>query len=204
MIKAKAQKREAGAGENKVAGVIYGPTINGSVNIELDRVAAEKLYDQAGRSSIIGLAVDGDAKEHEVLIKGVSFHPLTGRIVHLEFYQVPEGQKIEAEIELEFIGVAPAEKALGGVVNRNLSSLPVKCFAADLVSSIQVDLSVLKTFDDFIRVADLKLPKGVEAAVGGDVIVATAVEVKAETAAPAVEAAAVPAADAAKKESPAK
>lgn len=188
MIEINVAKREKELVANKIAAVIYGPEIKGSINIELDRVAAEKLYNEAGTSGLIKLSVD-NASAGEALIRGVAFHPLTGRIRHLEFYQVPAGQKIETEVELEFVGISPAEKELGGVVNKNLSVLPVKCLATDLVQSIQVDLSVLKTFNDFIKIADLKLPNGVEAMLEPDVVVATAVAVKAEAVTPKVEAA---------------
>jgi large subunit ribosomal protein L25 len=184
MSEVKVQRRDGGLEKTKIAGVVYGPEIKGSINIELDRLEAERLYAEAGTSNIIKLSVDGEKASRDVLIKGVAVHPMTGKITHLEFYHVPAGQKIEAEIELEFVGVAPAEKELGGVVNKNLSELPVKCFAADLVSSIQVDLSVLKTFDNVIKVADLKLPKGIEAKLSADVIVATVAEVKAEVETP--------------------
>lgn len=194
MFDAKVQKREGRAKQNTIPGVVYGPDVDKSINVEISALGAEKLYEEAGTSNLIKLEIEGDKKPREVLIKGVARHPMTSGITHLEFYQVPIGQKIETEIELEFIGEAPAEKALGGVVNKNMSTLPVKCLAKDLVSAIQVDLSALKTFDNFIKISDLKLPAGVEPMLEPDVIVATAVAVKAEAVTTKVETAAVSAA----------
>jgi len=189
MLDAKVQKREGKAGANTIPGVVYGPNVEKSINVEIPMVAAEKLYEEAGTSTLIKLEIEGEEKPREVLIKGVARHPLTSRIIHLEFYQVPIDKKIETEIDLEFVGEAPAEKMLGGVVNKNMSTLHVKCLPHDLVSSVQVDLSALKTFDDVIKISDLKLPASVESMLGPDVIVATAVAVKAELDVKKVEAA---------------
>ncbi|MBI5254283.1 50S ribosomal protein L25 [Candidatus Falkowbacteria bacterium] len=202
MFDAKVQKREGKTGASTIPAVVYGPDVDKSINVEIAIKAAEKLYEQAGTSNLIKLEIQDEKKPREVLIKGVARHPITGDITHLEFYQVPVGQKIETEIELEFVGDSPAEKLLGGVVNKNMSTLPIKCLPHDLISSIQVDLSALKTFDDFIRVSDLKLPASIEPMLENDVIVATAVAVKAEAEVKKVEAA--PAADVAPEQEPEK
>ncbi|MFH0814541.1 MAG: 50S ribosomal protein L25 [Candidatus Falkowbacteria bacterium] len=214
MLDAKVQKRTSSpkatkckhpldgkqAKPNTIPAVVYGPDVDESINVELAIVAAEKLFEQAGTSTLIKLEIEGEKKPREVLIKGVARHPLTSNIIHLEFYQVPIGQKIETEIELEFVGESPAEKMLGGVVSKNMSTLLVKCLPQDLISSVQVDLSALKTFDDVIKISDLKLPASVEPMLEPNVIVATAVAVKAEVETKKVEAAATVAATAASTE----
>lgn len=71
-------------------------------------------------------------------------------------------EKIVTEIPLKFIGEAPAVVDLDGTLLVNRDNIEVECLPTDLVHEIEVDISSLKTFDDLIKVADLKIPKGLE------------------------------------------
>ena len=68
---------------------------------------------------------------------------------------------IYATVELRFVGESPVIKAQGGTVMRSVENVEVKCLPKDLVSHIDVDLSVLKTFDDVVKVKDLIVPAGI-------------------------------------------
>ena len=81
-------------------------------------------------------------------------------------------EEIETEVELMFVGESEAVKALGGVLVKSISKVEVKCLPADLPSHIDVDISVMKTFEDHITIKDLKIPKGVEINLEPEVIVA--------------------------------
>jgi large subunit ribosomal protein L25 len=71
-------------------------------------------------------------------------------------------EKVTTEIPFEFVGEAKAVRELGGMLMREMDSIKVECLPSDLVDHIDVDLSVLATFDDVITVADLALPAGFE------------------------------------------
>jgi len=66
-----------------------------------------------------------------------------------------------ATVELRFVGEAPVIKEQGGTLMRNLESVEVKCLPKDLVSHIDVDLTVLKTFDDVVKIKNLIVPAGI-------------------------------------------
>jgi large subunit ribosomal protein L25 len=51
---------------------------------------------------------------------------------------------------------------LGGTLVKNITEVEVECLPADLPHNIPVDVEVLKTFDDQITVADLKVSDKVE------------------------------------------
>ena len=82
-------------------------------------------------------------------------------------------EEIETDVALEFIGEAPAVKALGGVLIRNLDEVKVKCLPKNLPHSLTVDLMLLVDFDSHVKVADLVLPTGVEMLEPHETIVAT-------------------------------
>lgn len=71
------------------------------------------------------------------------------------------GEELTAMVELTFVGSAPAVKALGGTLITNMESIEVTALPSDLVDHIDVDLSVLATFDDAIRIKDIQLPTGI-------------------------------------------
>jgi large subunit ribosomal protein L25 len=145
-----------------VPGVIYGPEVKENINISIDAVKLEKIYNEAGENSLINLTLDSGKEALEVLIKDVVFSPVSHRIDHVDFYQIKKGQKLDIEPELVFFGVAPAVKELGGILVKNLDKIEIRCLPKDMISEIQVDLTSLKTFEDKILVKDLNIPESVE------------------------------------------
>ena len=155
----------------RIPAVLYGHGIKNQ-NLELDPVAFQKLLRDAGTSSLVDLQV-GDGAAVKVLIHDVQRHPTKSDVIHVDFYQVKMTEKLQTEIELEVAGESPAVKEQGGILVRALDKLKVECLPADLVPSITVDISALKTFEDRIRVSDLNIPKGITILDHQDEIVAT-------------------------------
>ncbi len=138
----------------KLPAVLYGHNVK-SRTIELDEKEFKKVFKQAGESTILSLDIAG--KTVPVLIQDVQNHFLNEQITHIDFYAVNMSEKLTATIPIHFTGEAPAVKALGGVLVKNLSEVQVECLPADLPHSIEVDISKLNTFEDIIRVSDLDL-----------------------------------------------
>ena len=78
--------------------------------------------------------------------------------------------------------------ALGGVLDQTIHELAIVCQVKNLPEAITADISGLK-LGETLRIADLKLPSGVNTELAGDVIVAIveAPRVSSEEAAPAAE-----------------
>lgn len=143
-----------------VPAVLYGHNIS-NLHLSISANIFEKLFRKAGESTIIELATD-DGKKHNVLIQDVQKHYLTGAPIHIDFLEVSMTEKLTATVPLEFVGESHAVKALGGTLVKILDEIEVECLPADLPHVIEVDISVLKTFEDVIQVKDLKVAKGVE------------------------------------------
>lgn len=151
-------KREGKALPGQLPGVVYGPKQE-SVALSVDKKAFDKMFAEAGESSIVTLT--GLGSPIEALVQDVAFNPTRGGVNHVDFYAIEKGKEITVDVPINFIGEAPAEK-LGGVLTKALHEIEVTCAPADLPKEIDVDVSVLVTFEDHIRVSDLKLPKGVK------------------------------------------
>lgn len=152
-------KREGKALPGQLPGVVYGPKQE-SVALSVDKKAFDKMFAEAGESSIINLTGLGSSPI-QALVHDVAFNPTRGGVNHVDFYAIEKGKEITVDVPLNFIGEAPAEK-LGGVLTKALHEIEVTCAPADLPKEIDVDVSTLVTFEDHIRVGDLKLPKGVK------------------------------------------
>ncbi len=131
-----------------------------SMNLAVRYIDFAKLYKAAGESTLVELSFDGK-KAVNTLIHDVQVDPLSGRFTHVDFYQVNMDEEIETEVQLEFFGEAPAVKALGGVLIRNLDEVKVKCLPKDLPHSFTIDLALLVDFDSQVKVSDIVLPTGV-------------------------------------------
>lgn len=158
--------RESG----RLPAVVYGHGVENK-SIDLDYQEVRKALEKAGESTLIELDIDKD-ELLTVLIHDVQYNTLTDTISHLDFYQIKKGEKIDLDIELNFIGEAPAVKELAGVLVKPHDKIEVRCLPKDLVSHIDVDLSSLKTFDDSISVSDLDIPETLEV-LESDVVVAS-------------------------------
>lgn len=146
--------------ESKIPGVLYGPETENQ-NLEIDYVKFEKIYTQAGGNTIVDLSVDGQ-ETGKVLIQDVSYDSVGNRIAHFDLRKINMKEKITAEVELHFTGESKAVKEEGGILVHALSQVTIKCLPDKLVHEIAVDVSGLNTFDDVIKISDLKLPEGVE------------------------------------------
>jgi len=141
--------------EGEIPAVLYGHGITNQ-NLSVDSLTFERVYEQAGESTIIALDT-GAGKPVNVLIHDLQKDPLSNQVTHIDFFQVRMDEKIDTEVAFDFIGEAPAVKEFGGVLVRNMESLQISCLPADLPGHVTIDLSTLTTYDDRIIVSDLSL-----------------------------------------------
>lgn len=146
--------------EGSLPAVLYGPKTK-NLSLQTNKKEFEKIYQETGTSSLISLEVE-NGKKFIALIHGIQKHPISNDFIHIDFYQPDLEKETEAEIPLEFIGSAPAEKELGGTLVKNIKEIEVKALPQNLPHDIKVNIEGLKTFEDSILVKDLKVPEGVK------------------------------------------
>lgn len=151
--------------------VVYGPKIK-TLPLELDYKSFEKVYKEAGESSLINLKIEGSKKDYVVLIHETENDPITGKFIHFDLYQPRLDKEIIASIPLVFEGQAPAVKDSGGTLVRNIQELEVKALPQNLPHEIKINIENLKTFEDAILVKDIVVPEGVKVVRSADEIIA--------------------------------
>lgn len=164
--------------EGLIPSVVYGKQEKPQ-NISVDGKSFKKIYAQAGTSSLIDLKID-EGQSFKVIANDVQIHPVTSELIHIDFYKVKMDEEIRTEIPLEFVGESPAVKDLDGSLVTNRDNIEVECLPAALVSEINVDISILKTFEDQITVGDLKIPEGIEVLTDSEEVIALVEEPRSE------------------------
>ncbi len=179
--------RDAG----KLPAVVYGAKTDTQA-ISLDQKEFSKAFREAGESTV--LVLKGLDEDKEVLVHDVSYNPIKGAIDHVDFYAVTKGAKVTVNVPIVFVGEAPAVK-LGGSLTKALHEVEVTGEPSKLPHEIEVDVSSLETFEDHIKVEDLKVAKNLTIENNPEDTVALVSEAKDEPEPEVVEAADVPTVD---------
>lgn len=162
-------KAEILRGKGMLPAVVYGRSQE-STPIAVDRSAFEKVFKAAGESTIITLT--GLDAGKEALIHEVATHPVTGALLHVDFYAIEKGQTVTVSVPLEFKGDSPAVKDKGGILVKVMHELQMEVVPSELPQRIDVDISELAELDSQIKVKDLRLPTSAKISVDPDEVVA--------------------------------
>ncbi|WP_299884834.1 50S ribosomal protein L25/general stress protein Ctc [uncultured Lacinutrix sp.] len=119
--------------------VLYGG--DKAVHFSATELAFSKLvYTPNAHTVVIELA-NGDT--YNAILQDIQFHPVTDRILHVDFYQVFEDKEITMDIPVSYIGNSPGVRN-GGVLRKNKRSLRIKALPGNLPDFIEADISKLK------------------------------------------------------------
>ena len=140
--------------------VVYGEGV-ASQPISVPYKDFEKVYREAGESTIVELDVEG--KQFNVLIQDIARDPIRGDMLHADFYAVRMDKVLRTKVPLAFVGESPAVKNDGGVLVKVMQEIEVEALPKDLPHEIRVDVSQLAVLESRIKIKDLLIPQGVKA-----------------------------------------
>jgi len=158
-------------GNKRVPAVIYGRH-NSPQNLEVNLRDIEKLiHHSATENVLVDLAVEGDAKPKRLaLVQDIQHHPLRGSVLHVDFHEVVESEKVTLVVPVESSGEAAGVKTGGGTLEHVLFKLKVRALPKDLPEILQIDVTELEVGQS-VHVGDIKLPEGVEAITDKKIVV---------------------------------
>lgn len=133
----KATKALRNAGQ--VPCVLYGG--DKPVHFTADELAFSKLVYTPNAHTVVIALENGDT--YSAIMQDIQFHPVTEKILHIDFYQLFEDKPIMMEIPVHFVGNSRGVKA-GGVLRKNSRRLRVKALPKNLPDFIEVDITPLK------------------------------------------------------------
>ncbi|MFH1508805.1 MAG: 50S ribosomal protein L25 [bacterium] len=144
----------------RVPAIVYGKEAK-NMPISVDAKEFNKVFKEAGESTILELTTD-DKKKKNAVVKDFQRDPVRDDFIHIDFLEVSMTEKMTAEVPLKFVGISKAVKDDAGILVKNVSEVEVECLPADLPREIKVSISSLDTFDDVIKIKDIEVPEGVE------------------------------------------
>ena len=101
---------------------------------------------------IIKLNVGG--KEYNTIIQDVQYHPVTDRLLHVDFLEAAENKPVTIGVPITVFGTSPGVLK-GGKLIKKVRKVTVKGLAKDLPDLVKIDISPLE-IGDSVRTADLK------------------------------------------------
>ena len=158
--KTRAEKGSASAGRLRRTGwfpaVVYGegrPGLDIQLN-EHDFVVMLRTH--RSENMIVDLTVEETAKPYKVMLKAMQHHPITGRVIHVDFYEISMTRKIEIEIPVKLTGIPTGVANEGGILEHVLRALTVQCLPGDLIEEVELDVTALAV-GKTLRVRDVKV-----------------------------------------------
>lgn len=140
-----------------IPAVLYGHEI-GSISIQIPEKQLRNVLAIAGTNRLISLNIKGKKGSTLALAREVQRDSLRGTLLHVDFQAVVMTEKITTSVRLNFTNQSPAVADGSGMLLYSLDAVEVESLPTDLISSIDVDLSVLEAVDDSIYVKDLTVP----------------------------------------------
>lgn len=168
----------------KLPAILYGPKEE-TLAIFVSFKDFKKVWREGGESTVVQLKLGSSKKD--VLIQDVALNPKNDEPIHVDFYAVQMDKPIQAAIPLEFVGISPAVKELGGALVKVMHEVEIEALPKNLPHGLTADISKLINFEDKISAKDIVLPIGVELKTNPEEIIAIVEAVKEEAPAPVEE-----------------
>jgi len=180
-LSAQARSAEARAKDLRREGIVpcvlYGNDTE-NAHMQCERSVLEKAFQQAGESTLVEL--DTGSKKVPVLFHAVEFEPVSGAIMHVDFYAVDMKKEIEARVSIVLEGEAPAVEELGGILITPYDHVTVKCLPTALPQHLTVSIEALVEFGSRLVVGDITVPEGVAISDDPETVIATVQEPRKE------------------------
>ena len=118
--------------------VIYGAGEN--INFYVTEKSLMKLL-YTPKVYLVNITIDG--KSYKTAMREIQFHPVTDKVLHIDFYQVNEDKPVVMEVPVKLTGFAAGVK-LGGKLIQVMRKLNVRAIPANLPDDLVVDVTPLE------------------------------------------------------------
>lgn len=146
----------------RVPAVIYGRQAKPQ-NLEISaKEFGDLIHHSVSENLLVDLSVENDPRAKRLaLVQEIQHQPLQGGVLHVDFHEVTENEKVVIQVPLETVGEAAGVKNSGGVLEHVVFKLKVRALPKDLPEQIVVDVSHLE-LGKSIHLGDIQPPPGVE------------------------------------------
>lgn len=150
-----------------VPGIVYGPVVEGTVPVMVDRREFMRFYQSHGHSTLFDLKWDGGTES--VFIREVQVDPVRRDPLHIDFFAPNLRRPIRAMVPLVLHNPNSSSQA---ILTELRTEVEVEALPARIPAQLDVDVSGLENVGDSVHVRDIVVPAGVELVTDGDEIIA--------------------------------
>jgi large subunit ribosomal protein L25 len=127
--------RNAGA----VPCVLYGG--DQAVHFSAEEKAFKNLiYTPNAHTVVIDL---GNGKSYNAILQDIQVHPVSDKILHIDFFQLFDNKEITMEVPVKIVGTSKGVLS-GGVLRLNTRKLKVKALPSNLPDFVEADITPLE------------------------------------------------------------
>jgi len=155
-----------------VPSVIYGSEQD-TIHILVPELEITNILRSSGEHTLIQVEIDTD-EPILTLVSEVQHHPVTDRILHIDFKTVKRGQLIEVPVPIEFVGEAKGAQE-GGMFMASVHELTIRAIPMNIPSHITVDITELEE-DSAMHISDIVVDEGIEIVDDPDMTVASIIQ----------------------------
>ena len=141
-----------------IPAVIYGGELGNKPLAVVAKSIVRHLKGEVSEAKIWKLNIEG-VGEKDVIIKDVQKHPVTGEVLHIDFYEVTYGKMISLAVPVKLVGEAVGVKK-GGTIELLMDEIEIECLPRNIIEELVVDVSHLD-LGDTLFVRDIKPPEGI-------------------------------------------
>ena len=140
--------------EGRVPAVIYGRGRD-TESLAVNRSDVEKLLmGHSTSSTVIELSIDGQTLN--VLIRDMQRHPVRAEIMHIDFLELHEGEKITLDVPLHLVGMPTGVRTGGGTLEQIIREIQLAVLPKNIPENIEIDVSGLE-IGQTLHVSDIKV-----------------------------------------------
>ena len=118
--------------------VIYGG--DKAMHFSAEELAFKKLV---YTPNVYTATINVDGQKTAAILKDIQFHPVTDRILHVDFYRLFQDKEIAMDIPVHIIGTSKGVLN-GGILRRNRRKLRIKALPSNLPDFLEADITSLK------------------------------------------------------------
>jgi len=145
--------------EGLLPAVLYGQGME-STSVYIDaREFTNALKTDAGSNIIFNIEL-GEKEKVTALARQIQRHPYKDQFVHVDLIKVDLTQKVEAEVQVNYLGIPTGVKEEGGLVQTINNTLRISALPSSIPTSLDIEISHLNVGENVIA-SDIELPEGV-------------------------------------------
>jgi large subunit ribosomal protein L25 len=150
--------------------IVYGRSRE-PVSIQAPEFDARRALARSS-GQLMALHIEGEDEPRMTLARDIQRDVITGRLLHIDLYEVDVSQKTQVEVSLSLVGEPHLVGTGEALLVTLLNAVEIECLPTDILQSIEVDASGLVGLDDAVYVRDLVVPDTIEILTDPDQMVA--------------------------------